>query len=461
MYQIISQIVIYITIAAIIGFIIGWLFSKLKSNESSEELVNIAHDELAQVKAKKNELEEELITKSSQYLQISSEIDNLKKSYLSMEMDYEELLKKSSDIDPSQVKRLEEDNFTLRQEAQKSKTVIDRLNNSLNDATNNIQTLKGSLEKNIFLQSSIKQLEEDKYKLLNNIDNLQSENRFLIQKLHTSEQDKIKLKENIQSSEKSFLIKFDNLQRDNKILKQELNIAKNSSQNTLESKKLEEKIINMEKVNLKLLDTINKVKEEKSKLSINIDCIKEKITQKKLKEYSDMKTLIEDIREKNNTLVMKLASFQEENMDLKSTIKKLKNKAQVEEKSKDDSIVTNLMSELNLLKLELKEMDTLKKSNNSLLLKLTSTEAEKDELQKSIKNLKQKIKSDFIINNFSSELNSLKNELKYLHNLKEEKKLYLKNNPNTEVDRQIHILDKDKILNFKMDNSYISQIFKD
>jgi len=117
MYQVISQIVVYISLAAIIGFIIGWLFFKLRSNEKGESIEHILNDELAIVKAKNNELEDELIAKSSEYSKLIESNEELKKRYLTLEMDYEELLKQTSEssVDDEYVQKLENEKFKLSQ----------------------------------------------------------------------------------------------------------------------------------------------------------------------------------------------------------------------------------------------------------------------------------------------------------------------------------------------------------
>jgi len=459
MYQIISQIIIYITIAAIIGFIIGWLFSKLIIREKSEELVNIAHDELARVKAKKNELEDELITKSSQFLQISADNNNIKKNYLSMEMDYEELLKKSTDIDPTQIQRLEDEKSTLEREVQKSKAIINRLNESMLMADKDMATLKERVGKTNQLQTNLKRLEEDRYQFLNNIDKLQGENRFLIEKLNLAEKEKTNLHQELKNIKQTSTKNSDVAILENKITSLQ-NMLDNSKESELRkiNEALITKVTNLENNNLLLIKKVEEVKEEKSKLSLNIDSIRDKITQTKLEEYNTMKVNISNLQEKNNTLVMKLASFQEDNMGLKTIINDLNN----------NLATNNTKDELNTLKQKLEDynqiksdIDKLQEKNSHLVKHIFSIEKESRELKITISKLNNKIKGNSIANNLTNELNTLRDELKHLNKLKEEKNIYIKSNSITDVDNQVHILDKNKILNFKMDNSYISKIFKD
>jgi chromosome segregation ATPase len=177
MFEIASQIVMYIILAAIGGFITGWMFFKLLSRESSESLINSAYDELAIVKSKKNEIEDELISKVDDYNAISSQNSELNKKLYALEMDYKKLLKDSSNI-----KSIEQDNIELQKQIKSSQTTIDDLNSTIErlkkaesidiNATSNSEELVVLNEKNNKLIMKLAAFEEDNLSLKQALKNL-------------------------------------------------------------------------------------------------------------------------------------------------------------------------------------------------------------------------------------------------------------------------------------------------
>jgi chromosome segregation ATPase len=177
MFEIASQIVIYIILAAIGGFITGWMFFKLLSRESSESLINSAYDELAIVKSKKNEIEDELISKVDDYNAISSQNSELNKKLYALEMDYNKLLK-----DNSNIKSIEQNNIELQKQIKSSQTTIDDQNSTIEklkkaenidiNATNNSDELVVLNEKNNKLIMKLAAFEEDNLSLKQALKNL-------------------------------------------------------------------------------------------------------------------------------------------------------------------------------------------------------------------------------------------------------------------------------------------------
>ena len=197
MYQIITQIVVYITLASIVGFIVGWLFSKLRYKEKNDGFVQVLEDQLAIVKAKKNELEEELIAKSSEYLKAIDASEELKKKYLTLEMDYEELLKQQHEapqVDDEYVQKLENEKYTLTTQLQEYKEKFAQQSNLL-DLLETEKNKNKELEEK--LKTTTEAFEQQKQQLTNNIGKLQSENKFLVDRLSVVEDEKLRLKNEI------------------------------------------------------------------------------------------------------------------------------------------------------------------------------------------------------------------------------------------------------------------------
>jgi seryl-tRNA synthetase len=118
---------------------------------------------------------------------------------------------------------------------------------------------------------------------------------------------------------------------------------------------------------------------------------------------------IAKVQEQNRTLIEKLSLLQEENLSLKQEIEKL-----LKEKETEIAKVTEKQS---------------KEQNNS------------------------------VVDNIFTEINALKEELKELHKVKEEKNCFSKEHL-IDLDNKIHLIDRDKILSFKINDNYFSRLNK-
>jgi chromosome segregation ATPase len=434
MYQVISQIMVYITLAAVIGFIIGWLFFKLRSKENGESIEHILNDELAILKAKNNELEDELIAKSSEYSKIIESNEDLKKRYLTLEMDYEELIKQKT-IDNNHdeyIQILENEKFKLTQELDKYKkglveqqkfyTLLDGEKDKIKELSHKLQTTTDAFEK-------------QKHDLTNSITKLQSENKFLLDRLNLIEEEKVQLNSKIKKLEISTdeetteitslknkveiseqeLMKIENLERyvaelkEDNLKEKEENKRLNKTINKFKHSQIDTHSINIIKRENEILkSSIETLKKEKAKLTLNIDEVKEKITNKKLKELDNLRDDISKVQEQNKILIEKLSLLQEENISLKQEIEGL-----------------------------LKE--------------------EKTEIVKIVEKQKIEEEDNSIMSSIFTEISALKEELKELHKAKEEKNCYSKEHL-IDLDDKIHVIDRDKILSFKMNDNYFSRL---